>query len=318
VTAGDPALKDDAEERRRGFVYVVSAYLLWGAFPLYFPLLEPASPLEILAHRVVWSLVVCALLLRFTSGFSGVRAVLRQRRTTQLLVLAAALVSINWGVYIWAVNAHHVVEASLGYFINPIVSILFGVVLLGERLRPLQWVAVGIAVIAIGVITADVGRLPWIALVLAFSFGGYGLCKKKADVNAADSLTIETSVLFLPALMTLVVIAAQGNLAFGAVSVANSLLLACAGLVTAIPLLLFTAGTTRLPLSVVGMVQFITPIMQFLVAVVIRHENLPPAMLIGFCLVWAALTVLTIDALKHRTQVNDRLDDEVEGIAELT
>jgi chloramphenicol-sensitive protein RarD len=248
-----------------------------------------------------------------TSGFGGVRAVLRKRRQTWLLVLAAGLVSANWGVYVWAVNAEHVVEASLGYFINPIVSILFGVVLLGERLRPMQWLAVGIAVVAIVVITIDVGHLPWIALVLAFSFGGYGLCKKKADVSAADSLAIETGVLFLPALVTLIVIAVQGNLVFGTVSVGNSLLLACSGLVAAIPLLLFTAGTTRLPLSIVGMVQFITPIMQFVVGVWIRHETLPTAVLIGFCLVWAALTVLTIDALRHRAQVNDHIDDEVEG-----
>jgi chloramphenicol-sensitive protein RarD len=313
----------DADERRRGFVYVTSAYLLWGVFPLYFPLLKPASPLEILAHRVVWSLVVCALLLRFTSGFSGVRTVLRNGRQTRLLILAAVLVSVNWGVYIWAVNAHHVVESSLGYFINPIVSILFGVVLLGERLRPMQWAAVGIAMVAIVVITIDVGRLPWIALVLAFSFGGYGLCKKKADVNAADSLTIETGVLFVPALTVLIVIWAQGNLAFGAVSLGNSLLLACAGLVTAIPLMLFTAGTTRLPLSIVGMVQFITPIMQFIVGVWIRHEELPTAVLIGFCLVWVALTVLTIDAVRHRSHATDdasgvTVPQRVEDVAELT
>jgi chloramphenicol-sensitive protein RarD len=295
----------ELSERRRGFVYVTSAYLLWGLFPLYFPLLEPASPLEILAHRVVWCLVVCVVLLRFTSGFGGVRNVLRNGRQTRLLVLAAVLVSVNWGVYIWAVNTQHVVEASLGYFINPIVSILFGVLVLGERLRTMQWLAVGIAFVAIVVITIDVGHLPWIALVLAFSFGGYGLCKKKADVNAADSLAIETGVLFLPALVTLIVIAARGNLAFGTVSVGNSLLLAGAGLVTAVPLLLFTAGTTRLPLSIVGMVQFITPIMQFIVGVWIRHENLPVAVLIGFCLVWAALTVLTIDALRHRAQATE-------------
>ncbi|HEY3736186.1 MAG TPA: EamA family transporter RarD [Jatrophihabitans sp.] len=288
------------DERRRSFAFATTAYLLWGVFPLYFPLLEPASSLEILGHRVTWSLIVCVLLLQFTTGFRGVREVLRNRRQLGLLVLAAVLVSVNWGLYIWAVNAHHVVESSLGYFINPLVSILFGVVIFGERLRRLQWTAVGIAVIAIIVITIDVGRLPWIALTLAFSFGGYGLCKKKANVNAADSLTIETGVLFLPALATLIVIAARGDMAFGTVSVGNSLLLACCGLVTAIPLMLFTAGATRLPLSVMGMLQFITPILQFIVGVWIRHERLGTAVLMGFCLVWLALVVLSVDALRSR------------------
>lgn len=299
------------DQSRKGFLYASSAYLMWGVFPLYFPLLEPANPLEILGHRVAWSLVVCVLLLHFTTGFGGVRAALRNGRQLRLLVLAAVLVSVNWGTYIWAVNAHHVVESSLGYFINPVVSILFGVVIFHERLRPMQWSAVAIAVVAIVVITVDVGRLPWIALTLAFSFGGYGLCKKKANVNAADSLAIETAVLFLPALAVLITIAARGEMAFGTAGVGNSLLLAACGVITAIPLMLFTAGTTRLPLSVIGMLQFITPILQFIVGVGIRHEKLPTAVLIGFCLVWVALIVLSLDAAKQRVVTAEEIAEVV-------
>lgn len=299
------------DQSRKGFLYASSAYLMWGVFPLYFPLLEPANPLEILGHRVAWSLVVCVLLLHFTTGFGGVRAALRNGRQLRLLVLAAVLVSVNWGTYIWAVNAHHVVESSLGYFINPVVSILFGVVIFHERLRQMQWSAVAIAVVAIVVITVDVGRLPWIALTLAFSFGGYGLCKKKANVNAADSLAIETAVLFLPALAVLIAIAARGEMAFGTAGVGNSLLLAACGVITAIPLMLFTAGTTRLPLSVIGMLQFITPILQFIVGVGIRHEKLPTAVLIGFCLVWVALIVLSLDAAKQRVVTAEEIAEVV-------
>jgi chloramphenicol-sensitive protein RarD len=289
--------------RRDGLVYATSAYLLWGVFPLYFPLLEPAGSVEILAHRMSWSLVVVIVILALTTGFGGVRAVLRDRRQFGWLSLAAVLVSVNWGVYIWAVNSEHVVEASLGYFINPLVTILLGVVVLRERLRPVQWVAVGIAAVAIVVITADLGKLPWIALVLAASFGTYGLCKKQANVGAVDSLTIETGVLFVPAVIALTVIAARGDLVFGTHSVGNSLLLAASGVVTAVPLLLFASGTTRLPLSVMGMLQFLTPILQFAVGVWIRHEDLPTAELIGFCLVWAALIVLTVDGFRHRGTV---------------
>lgn len=289
--------------RSDGLIYATSAYLLWGVFPLYFPLLEPAGALEILAHRMSWSLLVVVAILTFTTGFGGVRAVLRNRRQFGLLSLAAVLISVNWGVYIWAVNNGHVVEASLGYFINPLVTILLGVLLLQERLRPAQWAAVGIATVAIVVITVDLGKLPWIALVLAGSFGTYGLCKKQAGVGAADSLAVETGVLFVPAVVALTVIAARGDLVFGTHSVGTSLLLAASGVVTAVPLLLFAAGTLRLPLSVVGMLQYLTPVLQFAVGVWIRHEHLPTAELIGFCLVWLALIVLTVDGLRSRRAV---------------
>ncbi|MDT4939299.1 MAG: chloramphenicol-sensitive protein RarD [Pseudonocardiales bacterium] len=300
---------EDAAETRKGLIYGASAYLLWGVFPLYFPLLEPAGTIEILAQRMVWSLVVVLLVLRFGGGFAGVWAVLRNPTQRWLLVAAAVAISINWGTYIYGVNAHHVVETSLGYFINPLFTILLGVLVLGERLRRMQWVAVGIGAAAVAVIAIDYGRPPWIALTLAFSFGMYGFLKKRAAVGAVDSLAIETGALFVPAIVTLIVIEAQGNLAFGHHSAGNTLLLAGTGVVTAIPLLLFAGGTRRLPLSIVGLLQYLAPVLQFAVGVGIRHESLPATEFVGFGLVWVALIVLTVDGLRaqRRPTVSEQI-----------
>lgn len=288
----------DRDEYRRGLVYGASAYLLWGLFPLYWPLLEPAGTIEILAQRMAWSLIVVLIILRFTGGFGGVRRVLANPRQLGLLVAAACAVSINWGTYIWGVNSKHVVETSLGYFINPLFTILLGVLVLGERLRRMQWVAVGIGAVAVIVIAVDYGRPPWIALVLATSFGLYGFFKKQAGVGAVDSMAVETSVMFVPALIALTVIGAQGNLAFGRHGAGNALLLAGTGLVTVVPLLFFASGTRRLPLSVLGLLQYLAPVLQFAVGVGIRHESTPAAELIGFVLVWLALVLLTVDGLR--------------------
>jgi chloramphenicol-sensitive protein RarD len=288
------------EDSRAGLGYGFSAYLLWGLFPLFFPLLKPAGTIEILAQRMAWSLIVVVILLAVTHGFAGVRAVLADRRKFGTLAGAAVFISVNWGVYIWGVNSGHVVECSLGYFINPLFTILLGVVVLGERLRRAQWVAVAIGAAAVAVIAIDYGRPPWIALTLAASFGMYGFLKKQAQVGASDSLAIETGTMFLPAVAALVVVALHGNLAFGQHSIGTTLLLASSGLVTAVPLLLFAAATQRLPLSVMGLLQYLTPVLQFLVGVGIRHEHVPFAEFIGFCLVWAALIVLSIDGLRHQ------------------
>lgn len=287
-------------ERRRGLAYGATSYVLWGIFPLYFPLLQPAGTVEILASRMAWTLVVMVVVLRVAGGFDGFRAAVRDRRTLGLLALGAVFITANWGTYIYGVNTGHVVEASLGYFINPLFTILLGVVVLGERLRPVQWVAVGIGTLAVVVIAVDYGRPPWIALVLAFSFGMYGFCKKKAaDVAAADSLAVETAVLFVPALITLAVVGAHGDLVFGT-RWSTSVLIATSGIVTAVPLLFFAAGTRRLPLSVIGLLQYLAPVLQFAVGVGIRHESLPVAELVGFVLVWVALVVLTTDALRSQ------------------
>ena len=293
----------EPSEQRAGLTFGFAAYLMWGAFPLFFPLLAPAGTVEILAQRMAWSLIVVVILLRFGHGFGGVRAILRDRRRFAMLTVAAVLVSINWGVYIYAVNSGHVVESSLGYFINPLVTILLGVVVLRERLRRLQWLAVAIGAGAVVVITVDYGRLPWIALVLAGSFGLYGFVKKQIGVPAVDSLAIETGVLFVPAVIAIVVLQAQGNLAFGHSSVGNSLLLASCGVITAVPLLFFAAAAGRLPLSTIGLMQYMTPVLQFAVGVGIRHESVPFSEYIGFGLVWLALIVLVVDGLgesRHR------------------
>ena len=283
---------------RRGLGYGAGAYLLWGLFPLYWPLLEPASPIEILAQRMLWSLVFVAALIVARQQWPSVRATLADRATVGRLGIAAAVVSVNWGVYIWGVNNHHVVETSLGYFINPLLTILLGVVVLKESLRPTQWVAVAIASLAIVVLTVDYGRLPWIALTLACSFATYGYFKSRTRAGAIESLTIETGFLAVPALICLTVLQARSQLVFSHHGIGNTLLLMGTGVVTAIPLLLFAAGARRMPLTVLGLLQYLAPVLQFAVGVAVRHEPMPPARIIGFGLVWLALLVLTVDALR--------------------
>jgi chloramphenicol-sensitive protein RarD len=287
-------------DTRRGLGYGIGAYLLWGLFPLYWPLLEPAGPVEILADRMLWSLLFVAVLLTVRRGWRDVRLIAADRRQLARLTLAAVLVTVNWGVYIWAVNTGHVVETSLGYFINPLLTILLGVLVLAERLTRPQWIAVGIATLAIVVLTLDYGRLPWIALSLAASFAGYGFFKKRVSAGAMQTLAIETMVLAGPALITLLVLAEQSRLTFGQHGAGQAALLAGTGVVTAVPLLLFGAGARRLPLSTIGLLQYLAPVLQFAVGVGIRHEPLPPARLAGFGLVWIALLVLTGDALRRR------------------
>jgi len=286
------------DSTRRGLLFGVGAYGLWGSFPLYFPLLEPASSLEILALRVVLSAVVVGLLLL---GLRRGRAVAHLGRTALArLALAGTVIAVNWGLYIWAVNHGHVIEASLGYFVNPLVTVAIGVVVLGERLRRVQWVAIGIGVLAVGVLTLDYGRPPWLSLVLALSFGTYGLLKKQVGVPAAEGLLVESGFLTLPALATLAVLAGQGTLSVGQHGAGHAALLATAGLVTAGPLLLFAGAASRLPLATVGLLQYMTPVLQLGVGVLVRHEPLPAGRLAGFALVWVALAVLTVDGLRHR------------------
>ena len=287
------------DERRVGVGAGLGAYVLWGVFPLYFPLLEPAGGLEIVAHRVVWSLVFVALLLTVLRGWSQVRAIVVDRRALLVLAVAALLIAVNWLVYVYAVNSGHVVEASLGYFINPLVSVVLGVAVFRERLRRLQWVAVGIAVLAVVVLTVDYGRPPWIALTLALSFGLYGLMKKVVRVDAAPGLFVETAAVFVPALVVLGVLQASGGAAFGHASVGNSFLLASTGLATAVPLLLFAAAASRVPLSTIGLLQYVTPLMQLSIGVFVYDEPMPPARLAGFAIVWLALAVFTVDTLRQ-------------------
>jgi chloramphenicol-sensitive protein RarD len=287
------------DERRSGVASGLAAYGMWGLFPLYFPLLEPAGGLEIVAHRVLWSLVFIAGLLTVVRRWSLVRAVFADRRAMLVLLGAALLIAVNWLVFVYAVNSGHVVETSLGYFINPLVSVLLGVVVFSERLRPLQWAAVGIAAVAVAVLTVDYGRPPWIALALAVSFGLYGLMKKLVRVEAAPGLFVETALVVVPAVVVLAVLHAQGDGTAGSEGVGHLLLLMSSGVATAIPLLLFAAATRRIPLSTVGLLQYVTPLMQLAIGVFVYHEPMPAARLAGFVIVWVALAVFTADSLRQ-------------------
>ena len=279
-------------------IYGLAAYLLWGLFPLFFPLLEPAAPVEILAHRIVWSLAAVAVVLAVGRNFRSLLTLLRDRRRLKLLSAAAVLIALNWGTFIYAVNSDHVIESSLGYFITPLVSAAFGVFFFRERLRPWQLVALSLGAVAVGLLTVDYGRLPWIALTLALSFGTYGLLKKLAGVGAAESLALETLVLLVPAIIYLVVLELTGGGTFAHESVSHVLLLLAVGPVTAVPLLFFAGAVTRVPLTLMGMLQYLAPVLQFLVGVAIVGEHMPASRWIGFGLVWIALVVLSADGLR--------------------
>ena len=291
-------------KNKLGLLFGVSAYSLWGAFPLYWPLLEPANSLEIVSHRAVWTLVFCFIVLATTKALKSTLATLKQPKITARLFLTSILISINWLVYIWATNNGHVVEASLGYYINPLIIIGFGVILLKEKMRPLQWVAVTIASIGVLVLTIDYGRLPWIALALAISWGSYGLIKKQLGLGALEGLAIETLISAFFYLGYLVYIGNQGTGQFGH-SWGLTVLLMSAGAVTAIPLLLFNGSTNRLPFTTIGLLQYITPTLQFSVGVWIRHEDMPTARWIGFLIIWVALTTLAFDLVKSSRTVNN-------------
>jgi chloramphenicol-sensitive protein RarD len=287
------------DERRLGTAAGLGAYALWGLFPLYFPLLEPAGGLEIVAHRVVWSLLFIGVLLTVVRRWSVVRAAVSDRRTLLVLTGAAVLISGNWLVFVYGVNSGHVVETSLGYFINPLVSVVLGVVVFSERLRPLQWTAVGIAAVAVTVLTVDYGRPPWIALSLASTFGLYAVMKKLVRVEAAPGLFLETALVVLPALIVLGVLHGQGEGSFGNLGALHTGLLVLCGVATAVPLLLFAAAARRIPLSTVGLLQYLTPCMHLTIGVFVYGEPMPPVRLVGFALVWAALAVFTADTLRH-------------------
>ena len=287
-------------EQRRGLLLGITAYGLWGLFPLHWPLLEPAAPAEILAHRIVWSLLFIGVLVWARRRFSTVRSALLDRRTRRVLVIASLVIGCNWFLFIWAVNHNHVVETSLGYFINPLVSVAMGVVAFGERLRRLQWAAIAIAASGVLWLTFEYGRPPWISIALALSFGTYGLAKKKANVGAVQSLAVETMVLAPVALGYLVMLQANGDAQFGQNGALHTAMLIGTGVVTALPLLCFGAAATRIPLSMIGMLQYLTPTLQFLIGVLLYEEPMTPARWVGFVIVWAACAVFTVESLGHR------------------
>ncbi|HEY5224374.1 MAG TPA: EamA family transporter RarD [Microbacteriaceae bacterium] len=282
---------------RSGLIYAITAYCLWGVLPIYFIALQPTGAFEIVAWRVLFSLVFCAIIIVVTRAWRPLLVIMRRPRIVLIMGAAGALIYINWQTYVYGVEAGRVVEAALGYFINPIVTVFLGVIVLREKLRITQWIAVAISIVAVGVLTVGYGSLPWIALVLAFSFGLYGLVKKQVgkDVDAVSGLTLETAWLTPVAVIQLIVVGATTGITLGTVSTWHTVLLVSAGVITAVPLLLFAAAARRLPLIYLGFIQYFAPFIQFLVGVFLLHEAMPPERWFGFGLVWVALVVLSVD-----------------------
>ena len=291
---------DETQRRRAGLLNGAGAYLLWGFLPLYFSALAPAGSLEILAHRIVWCLLVCAVLLAITRGYTTVWSVLRSPRSTGLLTAASILVGINWLGFLLGVELGRVVEVSLGYYINPLITILLGVIFLREKLRPLQWAAVAVAVVAVLVLSIGYGSVPWLGLLVATTFGGYGLVKNRVGgaVGAVSGLSIETLILFVPALAFILWATAAGQSTFTTEGSWHIVLMLMLGPATAVPLLLFSAAARRIPLSWVGMLQFMTPTMQFITGVWILGEEMSPARWTGFAIIWIACTLFIVDMVR--------------------
>ena len=288
----------------KGLLFGVSAYIIWGLLPLYWKLVEEAGAYEILAHRGIWSLLICISLLALRKQLKSAYEMVRSSRTFSLLFLASGLLTINWGVYIWSVTVNRVVEAALGYYITPLINVTFGVLLLREKLRPAQWIAVALAAAGVVILTLGYGSLPWIALVLAISWGSYSLIKKSLNLGALETLSLETLFAFLPNLVFLLIIQGSGSAEFGS-TWTISILLFGAGAATVIPLLLFNGSTTRLPLSTVGLLQYITPTIMFFIGIFINDEDISMTKVIGFAFIWLALAVLSRDLYRSSRPLDD-------------
>ena len=288
----------------KGLLFGISAYIIWGLLPLYWKLVEEAGAYEILAHRGIWSLLICISLLALRKQLKSAYVMVRSSRTLSLLFLASGLLTINWGVYIWSVTVNRVVEAALGYYITPLINVTFGVLLLREKLRPAQWIAVALAGAGVVILTLGYGSLPWIALVLAISWGSYSLIKKSLNLGALETLSLETLFAFLPNLVFLFIIQGNGSAEFGS-TWSISLLLFGAGAATVIPLLLFNGSTTRLPLSTVGLLQYITPTIMFFIGIFINNEDISMTKVIGFAFIWLALAVLSRDLYRSSRPLDD-------------
>jgi chloramphenicol-sensitive protein RarD len=286
----------------KGMLYALGAYIMWGLFPIYWKWLQDVPALQVIGHRIGWSFVLLMLVIVGTRQWTKFRSTLTPR-VLGIYFVAGLLLSVNWLIYVWGVNAGRIVETSLGYFINPLLSVLLGMIFLGERLRPAQWFAVGLAAFGVIYLTWTYGSLPWIALSLAFTFGLYGLLKKIAPLGSLYGLTLETGLVFLPALGYLIFAESTGNAAFGHRGIVSVLLLVGTGIVTTIPLLMFASAARRIPLTMIGVMQYIAPTMQFLLGVLIYNEPFTTSKLIGFSMVWVALIVFWTEGLAaHRAQ----------------
>ncbi len=289
----------ESTSRRNGLLSATAAYGLWGLLPAYFVALGASGAVEILAWRIVLSLIFCVLILVAMRGITQTFGLLSSRRVVRWSVLAASLIFVNWALYVYASLNQFIVEAALGYFINPLVTVGLGVVVLKEKLRLAQWVALGLALVAVIVLAVGYGSVPYISLVLALSFGFYGFVKNRIGpgVKALESLTLETLWLTPIALGLLVWVSFDTGLTLGTLGPGHTALLLMAGAVTSIPLLFFGAAARRLPLSVLGLMQYLAPILQFLFGVVVMNEPMPPERWAGFGLVWIALIILSADAI---------------------
>ncbi len=291
----------------KGIWLAIGAYAFWGLFPIYWKWLHAVPALQLLGHRMVWSFVLLIGTVLVLGQWRTFRAVAVQPRTLRIYFLAALLIGVNWFVYVWGVNAGHIVETSLGYFINPLLSVLLGVIVLHERLRPLQWIPIGLAAAGVLYLTIVYGAVPWISLILAFSFGLYGLVKKTAPLNALHGLTLETGILFVPMLAYLIAVEANGEGAFLHTGALPDLLMIGAGIVTVIPLLMFASAARQIPLTLVGILQYIAPTGQFLLGVLIYGESFTTDRLIGFSLVWLALAIFTAENIWQRRRLAAQL-----------
>jgi chloramphenicol-sensitive protein RarD len=299
-------------DRSRGLIAATSAFLIWGLLPLYMRALDSVPPVEIMVHRLLWCCLFTLAILLLKGQLRRVPAILRQPHTAGLLLLSALLISANWLVYVWAVSARHVVEASLGYFVNPLVSVLLGVFVLRERLNGIQWTAVAIAGAGVVWLTLNVGRPPWIALVLAFSFAFYGLVRKRVEVDAITGLTVET--LLLAPLAIAFLVWRGGDGAFGAQGGWIDALLLASGVFTAVPLMLFAFGVRRVPLATIGLIQYLGPTLQLLIGVWLFGEAFTHVQALGFGLIWGALALYAIDGLWRRRRTAAVAAPEAEGV----
>jgi len=290
--------------KNKGFLYALGAYFTWGLFPIYWKWLHQVDAVQLIGHRIAWSFVMLMIFIFATRQFGSLRAAARKPRILGIYFIAAILIGVNWLVYVWAVNHEFIVETSLGYFINPLISVLLGVIILRERLRAIQWLPIGLAACGVIFLTWHYGRLPWIALSLAFSFGIYGLVKKLAPLGSLFGLTFETGILFIPALLYLIFADVSGSGFFLHSSVSTSLLLVGAGAVTTIPLLMFASAAQSIPLSMVGIMQYIAPTLQFLLGVLVYKEPFDSAQLIGFGVVWIALILFIFENLWQRRNIS--------------
>lgn len=291
-------------KENKGYLYATTAYFLWGILPIYWKQVDHVPAVEVLLHRIVWSLVFLAALLSLQQNWGWLRNALRNRKILLIYTVATLFLSLNWGIYIWAVNTNHIVETSLGYFINPLVSVFFGMIFLGERLRPVQWLAILMAGSGVLFLFLSGGDLVlWIALVLPLTFAVYALLKKKAPLDSLKGLTLETAIVGFPALLILLFWGVTGQGALGQVDRSTDFFLIASGAATAIPLLFFGAAAPRIPMRMIGILQYVAPTMQFLLGVFVYEEPFDQTRFIGFCIIWVALILYTVESFLNRQRM---------------